>query len=242
MGITPMTQTIEATTPAQPSPTAARIVMRLVLRVGLFVGLLFGAAGRIDWWPGWAFFGLYVVAGLGHWLVMRRHDPQLLVRRQRMGEGTKGWDKVLVVPIVLAPALVALVAGLDARFGWSQLPGWLFAPAALVTLLGFAAVTWAMMTNTHFEGTVRIQTDRGHKVVDSGPYRLVRHPGYAAILPLYLTMPLMLGSWWGYAPAVVASLLLVVRTSLEDRTLQRELEGYANYASRVRSRLLPGIW
>jgi protein-S-isoprenylcysteine O-methyltransferase Ste14 len=216
--------------------------VRMVIRLGLFVGLLFGAAGRLDWARGWGFLAFYVVSGVAHVLVMRRHDPELMARRQRLGEGTKRWDKVLLGFIVTAPALVGLVGGLDVRFGWSSMPPLLFAAGAAGALAGFVAMTWAMMCNTHFEGTVRIQRDRDHRVVDGGPYRLVRHPGYVAALLVYVCLPLMVGSWWAYLPAGVSFVAMVVRTGLEDRTLRRELQGYVAYAGRVRYRLVPGVW
>ena len=106
-----------------------------------------------------------------------------------------------------------------------------------------AILTWSMLVNTHFEKTVRIQTDRNHKVIDTGPYRVVRHPGYLGLIAGFiLSAPLLLGSWWAFVPAVASTATLIVRTALEDRTLREELDGYEDYARRVRYRLVPGVW
>ncbi len=223
-------------------PNKIVTVVRAIVRLGLFVGLLFGTAGRLDWWQGWGFIIFFVTAaGLLH-LVMRRHDPELIERRRSLGKGTKSWDKVLLVPVVSASLFVALVAGLGVRFDWASFDGWTFWPGVILSGLGFFIVARAMMENTHFEGSVRIQTDRGHRVIDSGPYALVRHPGYVGALVSWLGMPLMLCSPWAFVPVAVGSATLVLRTALEDRTLRRELSGYARYARRVRHRLLPGVW
>jgi protein-S-isoprenylcysteine O-methyltransferase Ste14 len=109
-------------------------------------------------------------------------------------------------------------------------------------LLAYLLGAWAMAVNEHFELLVRIQTDRGHRVVTSGPYRIVRHPGYLAAIVGGLTSPLILGSLWAFAPVVAGALLFTARTALEDRTLREELAGYQEYAARTRHRLLPGIW
>jgi protein-S-isoprenylcysteine O-methyltransferase Ste14 len=136
-----------------------------------------------------------------------------------------------------------IVAGLDHRFGWSPVfPLWLIVLGIFLTALGYAISAWAFIENRFFSSVVRIQTERGHVVCDSGPYRIVRHPGYAGnILPL-LGIVLALGSVWTVIPAVVALVIAILRTALEDRTLQEELLGYREYAHHVRYRLFPGIY
>jgi protein-S-isoprenylcysteine O-methyltransferase Ste14 len=109
-------------------------------------------------------------------------------------------------------------------------------------IAGMAGMTWAESVSKFFEPTVRIQTDRGHRVIDTGPYAIVRHPGYVAACVLFMGMPLSLGSFWALVPAAVSCLLLVVRTVLEDKTLRNELVGYEEYTQRVRYRLVPGVW
>jgi protein-S-isoprenylcysteine O-methyltransferase Ste14 len=138
---------------------------------------------------------------------------------------------------------LVIVAGLDHRFGWSPVfPLWLIVLGIFLIALGYAFSVWAFVENRFFSSVVRIQTDRGHVVCDSGPYRIVRHPGYAGnILPL-LGIVLALSSLWTLIPAAVALVIAVIRTALEDRTLQDELPGYKEYARRVRYRLFPGIY
>ena len=136
-----------------------------------------------------------------------------------------------------------IVAGLDHRFVWSPaFPLWLIVLGFILTSLGYAFAAWAMAENRFFSSVVRIQTDRGHAVCDSGPYGLVRHPGYAGNIPPLLGIVLALGSVWALIPAVATLIIAVVRTALEDQTLQEELPGYRDYARRVRYRLIPGIY
>jgi protein-S-isoprenylcysteine O-methyltransferase Ste14 len=139
--------------------------------------------------------------------------------------------------------LISAVAGLNVRFDWSPvftLP--VQGIALLVILTGIALGTWALIENRFFSGVVRIQSDRGHQVISGGPYRWLRHPGYAATLVSYLAIPFFLNSIWALLPAAVMVVVGFIRTSLEDRTLQEELGGYREYAQRVRYRLVPGIW
>jgi protein-S-isoprenylcysteine O-methyltransferase Ste14 len=146
----------------------------------------------------------------------------------------------LGVPAMLAiPILSALD---DGRYHWSGMPWWGCALGCALLLVGFIGVTWAEAVNKFFEPTVRIQTDRGHRVIDTGPYAIIRHPGYAFSFAIFLGIPLALGSLFGLVPAMIMIALLVARTVLEDRTLQNELPGYKEYAQRVRYRLIPGAW
>jgi protein-S-isoprenylcysteine O-methyltransferase Ste14 len=174
----------------------------------------------------------------------QRH-PDLLAERARFRqhEDTKSWDKWLSPSVGLGGGLIPLVAGLDALFDWSHtfsLPVKILALAIIIA--GYALGSYALIENRFFSGVVRIQTDRDHHVVSSGPYRWLRHPGYAGALLAYLATPLFLDSWWAFLPAVLLAILLVIRTSLEDNVLQDELAGYSDYARRVRYRLLPGVW
>jgi protein-S-isoprenylcysteine O-methyltransferase Ste14 len=181
---------------------------------------------------------------LSRMLVAQRH-PDLLAERARFTqhEDTKPWDKWLAPLVGLGGGLIPLVAGLDALFDWSptfSLPVKILALA--IILAGYALGSYALIENRFFSGMVRIQTDRGHHVVSSGPYHWLRHPGYAGALLAYLATPFFLDSLWAFLPAVLLTILLVIRTALEDRTLQDELTGYYDYARRVRFRLLPGVW
>jgi protein-S-isoprenylcysteine O-methyltransferase Ste14 len=176
-------------------------------------------------------------------MYLRRVNPDIIAARVNRHEGTKSWDRWVVGLIFTAMSSILLVSALDdARYHWSGVLWWVCGIGYVLLLVGFAGVAWAESVNKHFEPTVRIQTERGHTVVNSGPYAIVRHPGYVAAGVLLMGMPLCLGSYWAFIPGVLSFLILVVRTVLEDRTLHNELPGYAEYARRVRYRLFPGIW
>jgi len=221
---------------------SAKIVMGSVIVV-LFVGLLFLIAGRFNWTRGWAYIGLLSCGQSVSCLYVRRKDAEVLRRRGRIGRGTKTWDKFVLGLFATAYLAEIVVAAVDERYTWSTMSGWFWLLGTIMYIFYVFMLTWAMSVNTHFEKTVRIQHDREHRVIDSGPYRIIRHPGYlGTILGFVLATPLLLGSWWAFAPAVAAAAFMVVRTALEDRTLQRELEGYKAYTQNVRCRLLPGVW
>jgi protein-S-isoprenylcysteine O-methyltransferase Ste14 len=177
---------------------------------------------------------------------MLRKSPDLALERAEAGgrEGVKGWDKILLPIVAIYGPLVSwIVAGLDARFGWSpDLPNEIQWAALAVIALGSLIGTWAMLTNRFFSSHVRIQTDRDHTVVSTGPYRFVRHPGYAGGFLSWLAGPVFFSSYWVVVPTALVILAMILRTALEDRTLQAELPGYREYAAQVRYRLIPGIW
>jgi len=178
-------------------------------------------------------------------LLAARRNPDLLTERTRMlnHKDAKSWDKLLSLLLGIAGISLPLVAGLDVLFGWSP-PFNL--PVKIVSLVfifvGYVIGSYALIANRFFSGVVRIQTDRSHRVVTGGPYCWIRHPGYAGALLTYLFIPFFLDSYWLFLPVFFLTIILVIRTNLEDRTLQNELEGYWDYASRVGYRLLPGIW
>jgi len=228
----------------QPEPTDRR---RLILGVGwtllIFVLCLFLPAGTWAWFRGWLFFIVVVAASILITLYLRRVNPDVIAAWINRHEGTKGWDRWLLG--ILIPAIVSIlpVAGLDdGCFHWLPVPWWVCGIGYVLLIAGLAGMTWEESVNKFFEPTVRIQTDRGHKVIDTGPYAVVRHPGYVAACLLCSGMPLSLGSFWALIPAAVSCLLLVVRTILEDKTLRNELSGYEGYTQRVRYRLIPGVW
>jgi len=208
--------------------------------------VLLVCGGDFGWWQAWVYSLLIVAAGIGGRIWAERRHPGLLAERQNIEkiQSAKAWDKVLapLMAVSLSFPLV-IVAGLDHRFGWSPVfPTWLNIFGFILIMLGYAFAGWALVENRFFSSVVRIQTDRGHVVCDSGPYRIVRHPGYAGnILPL-AGIVLALGSIWTLIPAMVALIITVIRTTLEDRTLQDELPGYRDYAQRARYRLIPGIF
>ncbi len=210
-----------------------------VLLMGL---VLFVSAGRLDWPAAWIFLGTYVlvILTLGVWAI--RKNPEVVNERGKM-KNIKSWDKTLMTIYTVMLFVLFAVAGLDAgRFGWSVMPLALQVIGYIALIFAMAVTYWAMGTNPFLSTIVRIQDDRGHYVVTSGPYRYVRHPMYAMILLMYPGIALELGSWLALLPAVVIVIVFVIRTALEDRTLQAELPGYAAYAQRTRYRLVPGVW
>jgi protein-S-isoprenylcysteine O-methyltransferase Ste14 len=209
----------------------------------LFVALPFLAAGRLNWAGGWILAAITVgnLAASAAILVPRR--PQLLAERSGLQKGTKRWDIALSLLVAYAPLLVAVTAGLDARYGWAAgLPVPARLAGGLLVIPGAVLVLWAMLCNPYFSATVRIQEERRHAVASSGPYRLVRHPGYAGVVLFDVGTALAVGSPWGLLPLAVFFGAILTRTSLEDRTLRRELPGYQQYCRRTRYRLIPGLW
>jgi protein-S-isoprenylcysteine O-methyltransferase Ste14 len=210
-----------------------------VLLMGL---VLFLSAGRLDWPAAWIFLGFYVlvILTLGVWAM--RKNPEVVNERGKM-QNIKSWDKTLMIIYTVMLFVLFAVAGLDAgRFGWSAMPIALQAVGFVALAFAMAVTYWAMATNPFLSTIVRIQDDRGHYVVTSGPYRYVRHPMYAMMFLMWPGIALELGSWWALLPAAVIVIVFVIRTALEDRTLQAELTGYTAYAQRVRYRLVPGLW
>jgi protein-S-isoprenylcysteine O-methyltransferase Ste14 len=210
----------------------------------LLILSLFLSAGRLDWMMGWHFVAVFVVGQAMAALVLIPTSPELLAERAQIKEGAKGWDRPLVGFVTLfGPLAIWIVAGLDARFGWSsRIAGALQVLAVVLALLGYGLLTWAMASNPFFSGVVRLQDERGHTVSTAGPYRCLRHPGYLAGILVDLVTPLILGSFWALMPAVLVACGLVLRTALEDRTLQAELAGYSEYTQGTRHRLVPGVW
>jgi protein-S-isoprenylcysteine O-methyltransferase Ste14 len=207
--------------------------------------ILFGASGRLDWGMAWFYVALTTGFSLASRILMVWKTPGLIEERGQASqkEGVKPWDKVLMPLGLVVSILILIAAGLDKRFDWSpELSLQLQITALAVTALGYSLSTWATLANRFFSSFVRIQRERGHTVVSSGPYRLIRHPGYAGAVVTSFTTPILLGSLWALIPAALAVCILFIRTALEDKTLQEELEGYREYTEKVRYRLLPGMW
>jgi protein-S-isoprenylcysteine O-methyltransferase Ste14 len=217
---------------------------QMIAALVIFGGLLFLAAGRLDWIQGWVYLGMNALTQVLSAFVLIPRRPDMLAERSQVRAGTKGWDRILAPAIVVVGTLAVLVtAGLDIRFGWSGLiPFGLWWFGLAIAFASQMFVLWAMASNPFFATTVRIQEDRGHAVTTHGPYRLVRHPGYAGSLVYNLVLPLVLGSWWVFIPSLLTIALTFVRTGLEDHTLHAELSGYEEYAATVRYRLIPFVW
>jgi protein-S-isoprenylcysteine O-methyltransferase Ste14 len=221
----------------------ARYAIRETLGILITGVALFWSAGRIDWWPAWA-----VIAVLSAWIagtaiVILRYNPDLLAERLGPRKGAKSWDTTIMSMLGLIQLVRYIVAGLDQRFGWTG--GFPFAAqiaALIVGFLGYALVVWATASNAYFSQIVRIQSERGQTVATGGPYQYVRHPAYLGAILFELAAPVLLASWWALILSLVNVFLLILRTALEDRTLQAELAGYVDYARQVRQRLIPGLW
>jgi protein-S-isoprenylcysteine O-methyltransferase Ste14 len=223
----------------------SRSVFKGLLKVGIFIAVsvatFFFCAGRLNLVMAWIYMAMVLVNTSIISLMM---NPELIAERSEIKKDTKSWD---ILPAILigrlGPIVILIVAGLDIRFGWSlQVPLSLQIMALGVAMLGMLITDWAVVSNKFFSGVVRIQKDRGHTVVTTGPYQYVRHPGYGGAILQHLATPVVLNSLWAFVPAGIVVCMTIVRTAFEDRTLQEELEGYKSYAKQVRYRLLPNLW
>jgi len=225
------------------TPAIRKRLVQIGFLVLIQAVLLFLSVWKWDWWNAWAYLGEYLAFLVFNVFVLLPHHKDLVEERSQIGEGAKGWDRVIGGISAFGGLLILILAGLDERFGWLGGIRIEVQIAAFVLLgLSYPLFTWAMVSNKFFSTIVRIQKERGHTVQTGGPYRLVRHPGYASLLVSYITLPIALGSLWACIPMALLVVNLFVRTTLEDRTLQNELKGYKDYTAHVRYRLIPGIW
>ena len=221
----------------------ARFSLRETIGVLIMALALFWSAGELAWLAAWALLGVTAGWIVATAVVTLRHSPDLLAERLGPVEGAKRWDTVLMSLYGILQLVVLVVAGLDRRFGLSAgIAAPLQLGALVVCILGYALAVWATAVNAYFSQIVRIQTERGHAVATGGPYRFVRHPAYSGTILTALAIPFLLASWPALVVGSVAAVLMIVRTRLEDQTLQAELPGYSDYAQRVRFRLIPGVW
>ncbi len=235
-----------ATASVDGKPPRRLVVAHLLQTIVMFLvmgGVLFVSAGRLDWWEAWAFLILHFVVALVTAMWMLRTNPELTQERDRPGRNVKSWDNLLVgLNLLLTLALFAAI-GLDAgRLGWSEVPFGVRVLGLLGFIPAFGLPLWASKVNAYLSSRVRIQQERGHEVVAAGPYRYVRHPMYVGMILYDVSLPLLLGSWWALVVGAAMIGAVIVRTALEDRTLQRELPGYEVYSQQVRYRLFPGVW
>ncbi len=240
--------------PAQHESPPPKVNIYGVNAIGKHIGqavftavLLFLGAGSLDWGWGWVFAAVYTACWIGLSIALALGNPELLNQRgQRVKQATVGtpkWDLVLLAIYFVMILVQPLVAGLDWRNAWSApVAPLLHGIGNLLMILGFALMTWSMIANRYFEPTVRMQESRGHQVVTGGPYRFVRHPGYAGVILQFLALPMAVGAWAALIPGAVGIAVFVIRTALEDRALHEELPGYAAYAQQTRYRLIPGVW
>ncbi len=231
------------------TPEVRRAINKWVFQAALGVigygAIIFLAAGSLRWVWGWALIIVVTAMMAAHPLLLIPINPELLAEREKgiFDEGVKQWDKWINMGSGMMMMATWVLAGLDVRWGWTV--GWPLAAhlaGLLFNILGYALFMWAMTANAFFAEGVRIQKERGHTVATGGPYHFVRHPGYLGAITANLATPILLGSWWALLPAAVLAVLYILRTALEDRTLQAELPGYKEFTQQTRFRLFPGIW
>ncbi len=231
--------------PASKARLLALYLAQVVSLFGLFGLILFLAAGRTDWREAWLYLGAHFAITLTAGFFLMARDPDLVRERLQASarKNVKTWDRVVILLNMLLTFGLYAVIGLDAgRLGASFVPPIIRMLGGCAILFSFGLTLSASRANTFLSSMVRIQAERGHRTVTSGPYRYIRHPMYAAMCLFDLALPLLLGSWWGLAVGAMMVFLVILRTSLEDRTLQKELAGYVDYAREVRCRLFPGFW
>jgi len=234
------------TTSKQKSDTKSGVLVRArqILIMFLVMGmLLFLGSGKLNWVWAWVFMGINLLSVSVNAVFMLRRSPETIAERGKPKE-VKGWDKLIGGMWLMGQYFfMPLVAALDNRFGWTgELNLTWHVLGAVIFAASLGLVGWAMITNTYFSTAVRIQRDRGQQVCKEGPYHYVRHPGYIGFFLQTLSVPILLGSLWALLFAILAGVLMIIRTSLEDRMLQEELEGYKEYAQEVKYKLLPGVW
>jgi protein-S-isoprenylcysteine O-methyltransferase Ste14 len=221
----------------------ARYAIRETLGIAGMSVALFWPAGKTNWWPAWASIAVMLVWITATAIVILRFNPDLLAERLGPRKGAKPWDTAIMSILGITQLARYIIAGLDQRFGWTGgLPLAAQIAALTICVLGYTLFVWATASNAFFSQIVRIQVERSHTVATGGPYHYVRHPAYFGAILYELAVPVLLASWWAMIPSGLGAILLILRTALEDRTLQAELTGYAGYARQVRFRLLPGIW
>ena len=222
-----------------------RLIISTTSSLLVIVLCLFLPAGTWAWTRGWLFLGVLLASSILMTLYLRRVNPDVIAGRVNRHQGTRRWDRMLVGDR-LADLDGDPDPGSPGRWSLSigpTLPWWGCVLGYALLITGMVGLTWAQSVNKFFEPTVRIQTDRGHKVIDTGPYAIIRHPGYVSAYLLFVGIPLALGSWWtALIPAILMVPMVVLKTLWEDQTLQDELAGYKEYAQRVRYRLIPGVW
>jgi protein-S-isoprenylcysteine O-methyltransferase Ste14 len=222
----------------------AKLLLQNLIWIVVLGALLFLPAGTLQWPAAWLFLGTIGILGVacGSWLA--KHDPALLAERMRpmMQSGQPAADKKFMLVFGFAALIWFLAIGLDVRAHGVRIPWGLQALGLLMLLLCSGFIMWAMRENSFAIPVIKLQTERGHRVISTGPYALVRHPMYSGTVLFFVGAPLLLGSWWGVVMAPVFAVLFAVRAGIEERALLAGLPGYADYVTQVRYRLVPGLW
>ena len=222
----------------------AKLLLQNLIWVAVMALMLLVPAGTLHWPAAWVFLGVTATLGLGGGLLLARTDPALLAERMRpvMQKEQPAADKRFVLVFGAAVLVWFVAIGLDRRWHVSDIPVTLQALGLAMLLLSTGAVMWVMRENSFAAPVVKLQAERGHRVITSGPYAWVRHPMYSGAVFYFAGVALLLGSWWGVAMAPLFAVLFAVRAGIEERELVAGLPGYADYAARVRYRLVPGLW
>ncbi len=218
-------------------------LLKTLITTLLFSAIIFLFAGKISYLQGWIFLTTNIITALMNFMAIR-NDTELMSERSKVGDGAKSWDKLILGSSALIYLVNIAVAGLDSgRYHWSPDFGWsIYALGVILTIAGQLIFLSARKENKYFSSVVRIQTERGHTVCDTGLYKTVRHPGYSGMIISLAALPLITGSLWSIIPTLAAIVLLFIRTYLEDETLKKELPGYTEYTNKTRRRLIPMIW
>lgn len=220
------------------------IMARLGIILFFFGALLFGPAGRLNWLEAWLFLIIYSAWAFPVVIWLKRNNPELFKERLSFfKKPAKGWDKIIVLAGTISFIALFLIAGFDAvRYQWSETPVFLQILGFLGLFPSLGLIFLVMRENTYLSRVVEVQKEKGHKVITTGPYKYVRHPMYVAVILLYFSIPLALGSLIALIPSSLLAIIIIIRTHLEDRTLHKELLGYEEYGKKVKYKLLPGVW
>jgi len=218
-------------------------IFRGIALLGSLMALFFGSAGTFNWPEAWLFLILYAVAVIGMVRWLKKHNPELLKERMSRRKDAKTWDKIILILYSLLVMMMLAVAGLDAiRYQWTHVPPVLKVLGFLGFIPAYMLIFWTMTQNRYLSEVVRIQEERGHEVCTTGPYQYVRHPMYVGVIIFVFCLPLALGSFFALFLSAPIIIVFLIRTSLEENTLQKELPGYKEYTEQVRYRLIPGVW
>jgi protein-S-isoprenylcysteine O-methyltransferase Ste14 len=222
----------------------ARLLKQTLIGIGVMGVLLLAPAGTLRWPAAWVFLAAMLILGLGSGLWLAKSDPELLAERMRpmMQAGQPRADKIFMTVFGASALVWFIVMGLDARMAASHVPQALQTVGLVMLVSSTGFIMWVLRENSFAVPVVKVQAERGQHVVDTGPYAYVRHPMYGALALFFIGTPLLLGSWWGVAMAPLFIVLFAIRTGIEERALVAELPGYADYTTRVRARLIPGVW
>jgi len=217
-------------------------VVKFLFGILIQIPFLFLPAWTLNWTEGWIWIGLFLLYVIFVTAYLYKHDMTLLKKRMSYKLPTEKWDRIIMYGFFITVAPIFILPGFDFRFSWSKVIWWVELIGGVCVGLAFFIIFLVMQHNSYLARIVEIRKEEGHKVITTGPYRVVRHPMYSAFLLLFISAPLLLGSYYALIPGILSDVLLIIRTLFEDKLLHTELEGYAEYAQKTRYRVIPGIW